>query len=286
MDGYNEFLVNTGKKRTLAEDTITKPMSAEKSDIFFGNRAIGEQSVGILRADQIITGRVQGPGGDVFFDLDDSLIQLSDGTNPRIILDGENGKFVVSRPGFDANTATAAQSLINIGPGGTSQLLQATWSNSASAQNNDFGIFGGFINYDSTGGGLNYYTHIDFYIPSNWQVLSGKLEMRSFDWGYNNGGGYVLTRANNVAARLNATKNVNGGGADAYYWTFSGGQAIVTGLNPASDDQAFSYTLTPTQIGSITTGWNKVICQQEVSSQTNFGTMAMNLFIEYIVTIT
>lgn len=284
MYNDNPFLINTSKKANLAEENISKPMTAEKADAFFGNRAVGEQSVGILRADQIITGRIQSPNGDVFFDLDEGKIQLSDGTFPRIILDGTNAKFVISRPGFDANSATPEESLIYVANGETVVQQEFVYTNGFQMQISSFFVTAGFVARDSTGE-QNFYTGVSFYKPTTWEVLSAELELKFNDATYDNGT-WVLTRNTNLSFRINPTKTTNGGGAIPHYWTFSGGTAIATGFNPSSDEQVQSYTLNGTQISAFANGWNRIIVQQDTLTDANFGIVGAQLRLVVAVTIT
>lgn len=292
MQGYNDFLMNTSKD-DLTPDNTGQFLPSEKTQTMFGGRSIGQISVGILRANQIIAGILQSPNGNTAFDLNNAQIYLSDGTYKRVLLDGGqtsgNPKFVISKPGFDATTATAEQSLIFIDNSGTKQRLQYTFTSGPVQRVNDFNLGGGFIARD-TGAPtpVNYYAGLVFYIPSSWTVLNAQVQIISKDAGYSGGGpGYVLTRPVNLSVFLNPTETANGGGATPYYWTFSGGQTIASGVNPSSDNQTFNYTLNGTQLAAISTGaWNQLVVQQGTDDNTKFGNVAINITIDYILSIT
>mgnify|MGYP003510116150 CR=1 FL=1 len=236
-----------------------------------------------ISGNNIKTGKIQSNDGRTFFDLNLAKIQMSDASYPRVVIDGATPKLVISKPGFDANSATPAQSFLNISNSGSTQTLQATFSNGAGNQINNFNSSPGFVAYD---GVVNYYTQILLYIPSNWTLTDAVLDIISNDASYDNGGGYTLTRNNDLSIRINPTKTTTGGGGSPYLWRFSAGTSIATGVVPSSDGYTQTYTFSTPQKAALTSGWNRITIQQDTNAPFNYGIIGMELVLSYFVTLT
>lgn len=284
------------KKGTTIYSVTSNPELAAGNDRFvvasFQNTTSGVMTIfpvnsfgTLIDGSSITTGIIQSHDGRTFFDLDGSKIQMSDADEPRWVANGSEPRFVISRDGFNANSATPSQSLMYISGTTTVVRQEFVYTNGFQMQISNFFLTAGFVARDSSGL-TNFYTGVSFYKPSNWEILEAELELKFNDATYDNGApDYILTRNSNLSFRINPTKTTNGGGANPHYWTFSGGTSIATGFTPSSDEQVQNYTLDGTQIGAFSNGWNRIIVQQDTLSDSAFGIVGAQLRLIVAVTV-
>jgi len=246
-----------------------------------------------ISGDRIKTGKIQSNDGRTYFDLANSKIQMSDASDPRVLIDGSTPKFVISKVGVDANSATASQSLIYIDGSETSVFFIFTaWSPSVATTDAFTGSIGAVI-YDS-GNNKNAAPAVSFYKPSNWTITSAKLYTIFYASDIDNGSAYVQSFPQTVRFRLNATRTRTTTaypGLAPYYRFLSGTVLTMDGesndyVNPSSDGQSYIHTFSAGEISSFnSSAWNTIVCQADTSSTTAYGYAVMNLVIEGYATV-
>lgn len=281
MDNFNEFLVNTGKKVNLVEETISKPMPTERTETFFGNQAINQAAIGILRANLIRTGILESTNGLTFFDLDNGKIQISDSSVPRVILSSVSPYFVISKPGINANTATDAESIIKVDSLGSKVYFSKSWSSPSNTSADTFSGAVAAINYDTGGGGgKNAVLILNFYKDSDWSFTSGELQLKFVPHRYYSGG-VVTVYQQDMQVRINPSESVQNNGVNVWL-RYSGTALTLDGQGAASFDLSagaltFTKTLTSGDIATFANGWNSIVIQTDLDDPNSISYGVINL---------
>ena len=211
------------------------------------------------------------------------MIQLSDGTFPRIILDGVNGKFVISRPGFDANSATDAQSIVKVDSIGSKLYFSKTFSSPSNTSPDAFTGAVSAIIYDSASGN-NAVLILDFYKSPAWNITSANLQLRFVPQRIYSGGVQTIYQTN-IKGYINPTETVNNDGISLVWLRYSGGTTLrmdgqgADAFNLSSTALTFTDTFGGSEIAALTDGWNRIILQTDNNDGNfvSYGTINLNL---------
>lgn len=265
---------------------LNAPINAEAVETMFGENAIKALNVGFLRAQQITSGILRSVDGRTFFSLDDSKIQLSDLTHARWIADGKNTKFVISKPGIDANLATAANSFLYIDNSGTKAYFSKTFSSvpiqrvlASSAP----GVSSELV-YDTAAFYRNSVVILDFYKSSSWTFVSGSLQLKFQSGAFDSGANFVPNYQTSNRVFLNATETTVQSYPFGVWIRYSGGtQLTLDGqsapFNLSVSNLIFTDTFDSTEIGAMVDGWNRIVVQTDNNQfdAYSFGEMNLNL---------
>lgn len=242
-----------------------------------------------ISANTIKAGNLKSKDNKTGFDLNNGVIYISDGQKTRVYLSSKNPYFVISKPGFDAETSSDANSLIKVDDNGTKIYFTSTiWSPSIATADAFTGAVGQVLY--STINRQNAAPAIGFIKESSWTIVKCTLYVIFYPGEFDTGSSYINAYPKTVRFYLNGTRNQIRTGtypANYAYVRFSGGSVLTMDgeannyINPSDAKYTYSHVFTQSEINSFNSGgWNTIVCQSDNDNADDYGYAVMNLVIE------
>lgn len=281
--GSNDYFVTTIKKDTVGSDKfLVNTVKKDSNNIVTYTTA--DNSGTLISGDVIKTGKIQSTDGRTFFDLNGSKIQMSDASKPRFVANGTSPRFVISKAGHDANTATPENSLIYIDGAGTRLYFSKTFSSPTNTSPDAFNGAVSLIHYSSS----NYKNAVlilDFFKEPSWIITKATFQFRFSPGYFNNGVTNSESYQQQMKVLMNPTKTKVDPFPAGAYDRYSGGLALIldgkssNSFNLSSSELVFTDTLNSGEISNIVDGWNRIIVQTDNNNldYTSYGIIQLNL---------
>lgn len=279
--GWSEYKVTENVDIATGQDKIIVATFQKGSDtrIQVWN---GNSSGTLINGNNITTGRIQGPGGRQYLDVDSGVLNFADASNDRVRFTPEDTLLAgITKPGYDVDTATDDQFLFKVTSTGIKTYFSKTFSSAGNTNPNVFNWGTSSIIYDSSGD-TNTVIMIDFYKDSAWTISSLKLQAKFTPGEYYNGSGFTVTYQTNNKAYLNPTMGAALGSSNPYH-RFSGGTTLrmdgegADAFNLGVSALTFTDTFSAGEISSISNGWNTIVIQTDNDSSSAFSYGVLNI---------